>query len=49
MNQQVSGGQWNLVGTFNFTTGTSGRVQIKDNFTTGSVVIADAVKFVFTP
>ena len=49
VNQQVNGGQWNLIGTFSFNTGTAGRVQIKDNFTTGSVVIADAVKFVFTP
>ncbi len=49
VNQQISGGQWNLLGTFNFNTGTAGRVQIKDNYTTGSVVIADAVKFVFVP
>ena len=30
-------------------TGTGGYVRIKDNLTTGSVVIADAVRFVYTP
>ncbi len=49
INQQVNGGSWVLLGTFNFSAGTAGYVRIKDNFTTGSVVIADAVKFVYVP
>ena len=38
-----------LLGTFNFSAGSAGYVRIKDNFTTGNVVIADAVKFVYVP
>ncbi len=49
INQQLNGGQWNLLGTFNFAAGSAGYVRIKDYFTTGSVVIADAVKFVYSP
>ncbi|MBA4147156.1 MAG: family 10 glycosylhydrolase [Verrucomicrobia bacterium] len=47
LNQQINGGQWNLVGTYNFATGTSGNIRITDNFSTGSVVIADAIRMVF--
>jgi Purple acid Phosphatase, N-terminal domain/Fibronectin type III domain len=48
VNQQVSGGQWNLLGTFNFASGSSGNVKITDSFSdAGQVVIADAVKFVY--
>ena len=47
INQQINGGVWNLVGTFNFASGTTGNVKIQDNFTTPSaVVMADAIKFV---
>jgi len=49
VNQQINGGTWVLLGTHNFSAGTAGYVRIKDNFTTGSVVIADAVKFVYVP
>jgi hypothetical protein len=49
INQQANGGTWVLLGTYNFSAGTTGYVRIKDNFTTGSVVIADAVKFVYVP
>jgi hypothetical protein len=49
VNQQINGGTWVLLGTFNFSAGTTGYVRIKDNFTTGSVVLADAVKFVYVP
>ena len=49
INQQANGGTWVLLGTFNFSAGTTGYVRIKDNFTTGTVVIADAVKFVYAP
>jgi len=49
INQQLNGGTWVLLGTYNFSAGTAGCVRIKDNFTTGSVVMADAVKFVYAP
>jgi hypothetical protein len=49
VNQQTNGGTWVLLGTFNFAAGTGGCVRIKDNFSTGSVVLADAVKFVLVP
>lgn len=51
VNQRVNGGQWNLLGTFAFNAGTDGYVRITDAFAaaSGSVVIADAIKFVFVP
>jgi hypothetical protein len=49
INQQINGGQWNLLGTFNFAAGTAGYVRIQDNFTKGTVVMADAIKFVYAP
>ncbi len=48
INQQVNGGTWNLLGTFNFASGTSGSVKITDGHTdTANVVMADAIKFVY--
>lgn len=49
VNQQIGGGQWNLLGTFNFSAGTSGNIKINDNFSAGSVVMADAIRLVFVP
>lgn len=49
VNQQANGGTWVFLGTYNFAAGSAGYVRIKDNFTTGTVVIADAVKFVYVP
>ena len=49
VNQKVNGGVWNLLGTFNFATGTSGNVKIQDNFADSTqLVMADAVRFVST-
>ncbi|MDB6029348.1 MAG: hypothetical protein JWM68_5571 [Verrucomicrobiales bacterium] len=45
VNQQINGGTWVLLGNYTFATGTTGNVKIQDNYT-GTVVIADAVKFV---
>jgi hypothetical protein len=45
VNQQVNGGQWRLMGTFRFNTGTGGYVKVRNNGTNG-VVSADAVRFV---
>lgn len=44
VNQQVNGSQWVILGVFPFDAGTGGRVRL-GNQTTGSVVIADAVRF----
>jgi hypothetical protein len=49
VNQQTNGGRWVYLGTFPFAAGASGSVRITDNYATGSVVIADAVKFVKVP
>ncbi|MDQ6631973.1 MAG: PA14 domain-containing protein, partial [Verrucomicrobiota bacterium] len=49
VNQQINGGQWNLLGTFNFAVGTAGGIKISDDFSVGSVVLADAIKFVYAP
>lgn len=46
MNQQINGGQWNSLGTYNFAAGTTGNVKLSCWTTTGFVVCADAVKFV---
>ncbi|MBA4149187.1 MAG: fibronectin type III domain-containing protein [Verrucomicrobia bacterium] len=47
VNQQVNGGKWNLLGTYNFAAGTSGNVRLQDDFAdTTQVVMADAVRFV---
>ncbi|MCD6386519.1 family 10 glycosylhydrolase [Candidatus Sumerlaeota bacterium] len=48
VNQQANGGRWNLLGSFQFNSGTSGYVELSDQSSaTGKVVIADAVKFVY--
>lgn len=48
VNQQANEGKWNLLGTFNFTIGTSGYVRISDTIAdAGQVVIADAIKFAY--
>jgi N-acetyl-anhydromuramyl-L-alanine amidase AmpD len=50
INEQVNGGTWNLLGRYNFAAGTSGNVQITDNFPdTPNVVLADAIKLVWAP
>ncbi len=50
VNQKNNGGQWNLLGTFNFAAGINGNVRITDGYSDGNpVVIADALKFVFVP
>ena len=45
VNQQVNGGQWNLLGTYPFADGTSGRVVLSDD--ANGYVIADAIKWEF--
>ena len=48
VNQQVGGGAWNLLGRFNFTTGTTKYVRITDAISTaGQIATADAIKFVY--
>jgi hypothetical protein len=46
VNQQVNGGVWVLLGTFNFDAGTNGSVAVRNDGANG-YVIADAVKFEF--
>ncbi|MCX7719495.1 MAG: hypothetical protein N2111_13990, partial [Candidatus Sumerlaeaceae bacterium] len=45
VNQQANGGQWVLLGTWNFYQGTAVRVRLSCWTTAGYYVIADAVKF----
>ncbi|MEW6182480.1 MAG: cytochrome c3 family protein [Bacillota bacterium] len=45
VNQQLNGGTWYLLGTYNFAAGTSGSVVLADNATGGTNIIADAVWF----
>lgn len=47
VNQRVGGGSWFLLGEFDFNTGTSGNVLIRNGGTNG-VVVADAVRFLAT-
>jgi hypothetical protein len=50
VNQQANGGRWNLLGTFNLASGTAGFVRITDGHSdTAQVVIADGIKFVYSP
>lgn len=49
VNQQTNGGRWVYLGAYPFDAGTTGNVRITNAYTTGSVVIADAVKFVKAP
>ncbi len=44
--QTANGSQWNLLGTFEFNPGNSGRVTLSDHVPGGQYVSADAVKFV---
>ena len=44
VNQQIDGGQWNLLGTFSFAAGTSGSVVLSDD--ADGYVIADAIRVV---
>ena len=45
VNQSQNGGQWNLLGTYNFQEGTTGKVVLTDDAQSGKVVSADAVRF----
>ena len=45
VNQQVNAGRWNLLGKFNFNTGTGGRTELQAPG--GCTAAADAVKFVW--
>ena len=48
VNQQVGGGAWNLLGTFNFITGTTKYVRITDAISSSTqIALADAIKFVY--
>jgi hypothetical protein len=44
VDQRTDGGKWNLLGTFDFTQGTSGGVLVRTTGTTGFVIV-DAVMF----
>lgn len=44
VNQQVNGGKWNLLGSFNFSAGIN-TIKLSPWTTDGSVVVADAVKW----
>jgi len=44
-NQQLNNGTWVLLGTYSFNAGTAGRIALSCWTTSGSYVIADAVKF----
>ena len=44
VNQQLNGSTWRVLGTYNFSAGTAGRVLLSNN-ANPSVVIADAVRF----
>ena len=46
VNQQANGGKWNLLGTFSFGTGTGFPTKLSCWADPGSVVIADAIKWV---
>jgi N-acetylmuramoyl-L-alanine amidase len=45
VDQTANGGQWNLLGNYNFSSGTSGNVVLTDNAEIAKVVSADAIKF----
>jgi hypothetical protein len=45
MFQELSGGQWNYLGTFPFSDGIPGSVVLTDESTDGSFVVADAIKW----
>ncbi|MGF1571805.1 MAG: polysaccharide deacetylase family protein [Sumerlaeia bacterium] len=45
-NQQINGGTWNSLGTFNFNSGSATRVALSCWTSSGAYVIADSVRFV---
>ncbi len=45
VNQQLNGGQWNLLGTFSLTAGDSDSLTLTNAATQSSVVVADAARF----
>jgi hypothetical protein len=45
VDQTVDGGQWNLLGTYIYNAGSAGTVVLDNDFTTGNIVIADAIKW----
>jgi hypothetical protein len=50
VNQQINGGGWRLLGTFNFAAGTAGNIRITDGHAdTTKVVMADGIKLVKVP
>jgi hypothetical protein len=50
VNQQINGGKWNLLGTYNFAAGTAGNIRIHDGHADSTkIVVADAVRFVKVP
>ena len=50
VNQTTNGGKWNLIATKSFATGTAGYVKLGNGTAESSkVVMADAVKFVYSP
>ena len=46
VNQQIGGGQWNLLGTFGFLG--QGLVRVSDHASSGQDIVADAVRLVYT-
>src|SRR5690606_3614771 len=46
VNQTINGGYWNWLGRYGFVSGNTGYVRITDAFSDGSVVVADAIRFV---
>jgi len=47
-NQQTNGGNWSLLGRFNFAAGTNGFVRVLDNFAdAGSVAVVDGLKLIY--
>lgn len=47
VNQQINGGAWYVLGTHSFFSGTSGYARLRNNASSGYVVLADAVRFRF--
>jgi uncharacterized lipoprotein YddW (UPF0748 family) len=45
INQTQNGGQWLVIGTFNFDAGTAGRVYLSNQAEIGKTIAADAVRF----
>lgn len=45
VDQQISGGQWNLLGTFDFLS--AGSVTVSDDVSSGQDIVADAIRLVY--